>query len=176
MRIIAGALGGRNFVSPHSHRTRPMSDKVRGALFNSLGDIDGLEVLDAFAGSGALSYEALSRGAKRVVAIDIDKAAQNAIAENIKMLNLNNSMKLVKAGAGPWLSTTDQVFDIILCDPPYDDIQPKLLFKLADRLKHEGVIIFSLPPKADFSLSSNYELLTEKSYGDASLSFYKRLS
>jgi 16S rRNA (guanine966-N2)-methyltransferase len=75
MRVIAGFLGGRNFDSPGGHRTHPMSDKVRGAVFGVLGDIKGLSVLDAFAGSGALSIEAVSRGAKYAVAIDVDKRA-----------------------------------------------------------------------------------------------------
>ena len=72
MRIIAGYLGGRQFNSPRSNRTHPMSDKARGGLFNALGDISGLTVLDAFAGSGALSFEAISRGAESVIAVDID--------------------------------------------------------------------------------------------------------
>ena len=72
MRVIAGRLGGRNFDSPKTQRTHPMSDKVRGALFNALGDLGGLTVLDAFAGSGACSLEAASRGATEVLAIDIN--------------------------------------------------------------------------------------------------------
>ena len=63
MKVVAGSRGGRNFASPHNNRTHPMSDKVRGALFNALGDLDGLSVLDAYAGSGACSLEAASRGA-----------------------------------------------------------------------------------------------------------------
>ncbi len=56
MRVISGFLGGRNFESPHGHRTHPMSEKVRGAIFGALGDIKGLTVLDAFSGSGRISY------------------------------------------------------------------------------------------------------------------------
>jgi len=71
VRIIAGYLSGRQFNSPRSNRTHPMSDKARGGLFNSLGDISGLSLLDAFAGSGALSFEAISRGTASSVAVDI---------------------------------------------------------------------------------------------------------
>jgi 16S rRNA (guanine966-N2)-methyltransferase len=78
VRIIAGSLKGRTFSEPHGHRTHPMSEKVRGALFNALGDIEGLTFLDAFAGSGALSFEAASRGAKSVIAIDKDGPAYSA--------------------------------------------------------------------------------------------------
>jgi 16S rRNA (guanine966-N2)-methyltransferase len=174
MRVIAGRLGGRNFVSPRGHRTHPMSDKVRGALFNALGDVDGLSLLDAFAGSGALSYEAVSRGAAHALAIDADQAAQQAIVANITSLGLSGQVKLIKASVGAWLSTADEEFDIVLCDPPYDDPQPKLLERLAERTKPSGVAVFSLPPAVKFELAEPYELLTRKNYGDAQLFFYRR--
>jgi len=174
VRIVAGRLGGRNFSSPHGHRTRPMSEKVRGALFNALGDIEGLSLLDAFAGSGGLSYEAVSRGASHVIAIDSEKAAQNAIAENIKSLGLRNQIKLIKAKANAWLSTTDETYDIIVCDPPYDDLQPNLLDKLAVRAKPGGLVVQSLPPGADIKLPAGFELVSRKNYGDAELLFYRR--
>ncbi|HZL07674.1 MAG TPA: RsmD family RNA methyltransferase [Candidatus Dormibacteraeota bacterium] len=175
MRIIAGRLGGRNFASPRGHRTHPMSDKIRGALFNALGDIDGLGVLDSFAGSGALSYEAISRGAASAVAIDSDQSAQQAIAANVTSLGLLNQVKLIKASATAWLSTTDENFDIVLCDPPYDDPQLKLLERLAERAKPNGLAVFSLPPSVKLDLSDSYELLQTKDYGDAQLVFYRRL-
>ena len=174
MRIIAGRLGGRNFASPRGHRTHPMSDKIRGALFNALGDIDGLSVLDAFAGSGALSYEAISRGAASALAIDSDQSAQQAIASNVASLDLSNQIKLIKASATAWLSTTDESFDIVLCDPPYDDPQLKLLDRLAERTKPNGLAVFSLPPSVKLDLSDGYELLQTKDYGDARLVFYRR--
>ena len=175
MRIIAGQLGGRQFQSPRGHRTHPMSDKAKGALFNALGDITGLTILDAFAGSGALSFEAVSRGAAHATAIDSDKSAQRTIAENIKKLNLNNQVKLITATANAWLSTTTQQFDIVLCDPPYDDLQTNLLLKLAERAKPGGLVVLSLPPAADIKLSNQYELLSSKSYGDNQLVFYRRI-
>ncbi len=174
MRVIAGRLGGRNFLSPHSHRAHPMSDKVRGALFNALGDITGLSVLDAFAGSGALGYEALSRGAARVLAIDPDQAVQRTIKRNIEALGLNSQMKLVYATANAWLSTTSEMFNIVLCDPPYDDVQPTLLIKLAERTKAGGIVVFSLPTTTNLTLPNSYQLVVEKNYGDARLLFYRK--
>jgi 16S rRNA (guanine(966)-N(2))-methyltransferase RsmD len=152
-----------------------MSDKLRGALFNSLGDISCLTILDAFAGSGALSLEAASRGSGPVVSIDPDRSAQQTIEANIKLLGLQKTIKLIRASANAWLSTTDQKFDIVLCDPPYDDANIKLLEKLAERAKPGGVIVFSLPPNDTFSLGEPYKMLHEKNYGDATLSFYRRL-
>jgi len=153
-----------------------MSDKVRGALFNALGDISGLTVLDAFAGSGALSFEAISRGTTHALAIDANKSAQTAISENIKSLHLSSRVKLVKASASAWLSTTNETFDIVLCDPPYDDLQTELLQRLADRTKRNGLVVFSLPPNANFVLSSSFQLLATKFYGDAQLVFYRRIA
>lgn len=178
MRIIAGRLGGRQFDSPPGHRTHPMSDKVRGALFNALGDIEGLSVLDAFAGSGALSFEAVSRGASETITIDIDKSAITTVVNSARALGLNEQVKAIRAGAGAWLETQlDELFDLVLLDPPYDDVRPKLLEKLADRSKPGGVIVLSLPPNTDFTLpATGYEPLAAKSYGDATLSFYRRSS
>lgn len=176
MRIISGKLGGRTFQAPHGHRTHPMSDKLRGALFNTLGDISGLTILDAFAGSGALSLEAASRGAGPAVSIDPDRSAQQTIEANIQSLGLQETIKLVRATANAWLSTTDQHFDIVLCDPPYDDVNTKLLERLANRAKPGGVVVFSLPPDNRFSLTEPYKLLHKKDYGDAQLSFYRRFA
>ncbi len=176
MRIIAGRLGGRSFKSPSGNRTHPMSDKVRGALFNVLGDISGLSVLDAFAGSGALSFEAVSRGASNAVAIDADRSAQRAIAESIAELDLEDKIKLVKSAAGAWLSTTNTDYDLVLCDPPYDDVKPQLLVQLANRVKPSGIAVFSLPPTATIQLSSDFTLAEHKNYGDAELRFYQRRS
>lgn len=176
MRIISGKLGGRQFAAPHGHRTHPMADKVRGALFNALGDLDGLIVLDAFGGSGALAFEAVSRGADNAVAIDSDRNAQLAIADNIAALGLANQVKLIKASANAWLGTTDDNFDLVLLDPPYDDPQPGLLERLAERVKSEGVLVVSLKPGTNLRLDKAFEELARKNYGDAELAFYRRSS
>lgn len=177
MRIIAGSLGGRVFEAPGTHRTHPMSERVKGALFNVLGDLDSLTVLDAFAGSGALGFEAVSRGAKHVFLIDNDRVAQKTIAENIKSLDIVDKVKLIKATANAWLSTNeDAVFDIVLCDPPYDDLQASLLRRLAERTKVNGIVVFSLPPKVEIPLDiDRFELVQSKDYGDARLVFYRRI-
>ena len=175
MRIIAGSLGGRNFIAPKGHKTRPMSEKVRGALFNALGDIEGLTVLDAFSGSGAIGFEALSRGAKQVTAIDSDKDAQLSICQNITSLGVGEKMQLISASTNVWLRTSKDVFDIVICDPPYNNFQTTVLVKLAERTKAHGTLTLSLPPWADVNLGNGFRLLSRKAYGDASLLFYRRL-
>lgn len=174
MRIIAGRLGGRNFTSSKGHRTHPMSDKGRGALFNALGDINGLTVLDAFAGSGALSFEAVSRGAKHATAIERDRNAQQAISANVKELGLAGQVKLIKANAAGWLTTSDDTFNLVLLDPPFEDLQPNLIVKLAGRTVPDGTVVLSLPPDADVPLPAGFEHLTTKEYGDNQLVFYRK--
>ncbi len=176
MRIIAGNLGGQNFASPRGHKTHPMSDKMRGALFNVLGDIEGLSVLDAFSGTGALSFEAISRGAISVIAIDNDRNAQQAISENIVSLGLSKEVKLIRASATSWLDTSDMLFDLVLLDPPYDSLNIDLVENLADRVQINGVVVLSLPPTIVFTLPENFILLQNKSYGDATLAFWRRIS
>src|ERR1700748_3035743 len=102
MRIIAGYLKGREFRSPHGHKTHPMSDKVRGALFNVLCDIEGLTFLDAFAGTGALAFEAASRGAKSSIAVDKDTSAHKVIEQNVKELHLQKIVHVTKANTAGW--------------------------------------------------------------------------
>jgi 16S rRNA (guanine966-N2)-methyltransferase len=174
VRIIAGRLGGRNFASPRGHRTHPMSDKARGAVFNALGDIGGLSVLDAFAGSGALSFEAISRGAGHATAVERDRSAQQTIAANIKELGMAGSVKLIKANAAGWLTTAEDAFDLVLLDPPFEDLQPGLLSRLAGRTSPGGTVVLSLPPDAEVVLPDEFEHLTTKSYGDNQLVFYRK--
>lgn len=175
MRIIAGRLGGRLFDSPSGHRTHPMSDKARGALFNVLGDIEGLTVLDAFAGSGALSFEAISRGAAHALATEIDKPAQRIIEQNVQALGLKEHVKLVKASAGAWLQTNpDATFDLVLCDPPYDDLQPNLLSRLAERVGTSGLFVLSWPGNLDPPEFTNLSQVEQRSYGDIQLIFYRK--
>ncbi len=175
MRIITGTLKGRIFDAPTGHRTHPMSDKMRGALFNMLGDLDGLTVLDAFAGSGALGFEAISRGATSVLAIDSDRSAQQTIAQNIKKLELWRRVKLVKASASAWLSTNPEAtFNIVLCDPPYDDLQHATIQKLTAALAPKGIFVLSWPGKQPLPELSGVEFLETRNYGDAQLGFYQK--
>lgn len=177
MRIIAGNLGGRTFNSPHGHRTHPMSDKIRGALFNALGDIDGLTVLDAFAGSGALCFEAVSRGAQSALAIEQDRLAQRTIAENIRDLNLGRQVKLIKASANAWLQTRsdNQHFDIVLLDPPYDDTQAALLQRLVNIVAPGGIVALSWPTDQPTPVFDTLKEIKRRTYGDAQLVFYRPL-
>lgn len=170
-------MKGRQFQTPHGHRTHPMSDKVRGALFNVLGDIEGLTFLDAFAGSGALAFEAASRGAKSVIAIDKDTAAHKIVEQNVKDLYLQKIVHITKANTGGWsIHNMEKKFDIVLLDPPYDELQPSLLSRLIKRhVKKGGLAVLSYPGGLKPPKFEDTEVAADKNYGDAQLVFYRKI-
>lgn len=173
MRIIAGRLGGRTFDAPSNSSTHPMGDKVRGALFNILGDIEGLHVLDAFAGSGALSYEALSRGAATAVALENDHTAYQTIIKNRHALALTDQLHVHKLSGQAWLQAYPEVhFDLVLCDPPYDNTQVQLLQQLAARIADNGVLAVSWPTGSEAPEFPGLKKVAHRSYGDAQLLFF----
>ncbi len=178
MRIISGSLGGRNFEAPHGHRTHPMSEKIRGAIFNALGDIEGLTAFDPFTGSGALSLEAVSRGAASATAIDSDKSAYNITKKNIFSLGLEDKVHVTHAFAGSWSTRhNSESFDLVFLDPPYDLYEVEEVEKLAMHTNPGGIAVFSLPNKARLILDAkSFKLLSSKAYGEATLSFYRRVA
>lgn len=174
MRVIAGKLGGLKFQSPQTDHTHPMSEKIRGAIFNALGDIEGLSVLDVFAGSGALSIEAISRGALSAVAIDSDRKALETIKSNANNLDIDGQLSVVGGSVSTWLTDNDQEFDIVLMDPPYDHVDVSVIEQIAHRAKPAGIVIISLPISVTLELADSFELLSSKTYGSAKLVFYRK--
>ena len=152
-----------------------MSEKARGGLFAALGDIEDLTVLDAFSGTGALSFEAISRGADSALAIEVDRSAQDTIAKNIRELGVSKRMKVVKANSSAWSDTNQEaLFNLVLCDPPYDNLQENLLEKLTLHVKPGGLFILSWPGKDVAPDFEGLERLKDQNYGDIQLVFYRR--
>lgn len=120
MRIISGEWRGRKLVAPKGDTTRPTADRTRERLFSMLtsrlGDFEGLQVLDLFAGSGALGLEALSRGAAHCTFVEQDQNALEALNKNISMLRADADVKI---GSVLHLGQARQAYDLILMDPPY---------------------------------------------------------
>jgi 16S rRNA (guanine(966)-N(2))-methyltransferase RsmD len=124
MRVVAGTARGRTLVAPPGARTRPTTDRVREAVFNALwsrGALEGAQVVDLFAGSGALGVEALSRGAAHVTFVDRDRSARYAIRRNLEVCGFVDRAELVEVPVEPWLAALgdDVRFDLAFCDPPY---------------------------------------------------------
>lgn len=175
MRIVAGSLRGRILADPKGHRTHPMSEKIRGALFNALGDIEGMTVWDPFTGTGAVAVEAISRGAKSVTAIDYDKEAFLCASGNVKALKLEKVITLYKKNVKSWSNNNlDKLFDIVIADPPFDEVNDAILEKIRRHVKPEGLYIISLPSDYNPRNRDGFELLADKSYGDAKLLFYRK--
>jgi 16S rRNA (guanine966-N2)-methyltransferase len=169
MRVVAGELGGRKIVAPEGTNTRPTTDRVREAIFNSLGSsgiLDGALVADLFAGSGAVGIEALSRGAERCVFVERDRNARYALEDNLEALNLGDRSKVITSDAMAVASSLD--CDIVFADPPYDfDAWERLLGLVrADLLVAESGRSITCPP--------GWEITREKKYGRTVVTFLER--
>jgi 16S rRNA (guanine966-N2)-methyltransferase len=175
MRIIAGNLGGRTIQSPKTYNTHPMSDKIRGALFNMLGDVTGLSVLDAFAGSGAVGLEAISRGAKSALLIELDKDAYQTIGRNIETLQVADQVQAIRGNIKGWSNTyTSQLFDVVICDPPYDAVLEQTIRKIARHVTPTGTLVVSWPISEPAPIIPGMEMLRDKTYGNATIYVYKK--
>lgn len=143
MRIITGRFKKMRLYGPRSTNIRPTSDKVKGALFNVLGEMKGKKVLDLYAGTGNLGLEAFSRGASEVVFVDSNRFAVRLIRRNIQKLGLREeeSAKLHvfprrAEEAIPWFYAEGRCFDMILADPPYSS---EKAFALMDLLQKHPI-------------------------------------
>ena len=170
MRVVAGELGGRRLTTPAGTSTRPTTDRVREAIFNSLGSaglLDGALVADLFAGSGAVGIEALSRGADRCVFVERDRAALDALNDNIDALDLRDRSKVLASDAMSVAATIDA--DIVFADPPYDfDAWHDLIGRVtADIVIAESGAVVSAPP--------GWEVTREKKYGRTRVTFLERV-
>lgn len=175
MRIVGGKLSGLIFKSPKGYRTHPMSEKARSALFSILGDIEGLRVLDAYSGSGAMGFEAISRGASYVQSVEIDNKAYKMIKSNQESLKIEGaSLKVTRANVISWVKNNpDDKFDLIIVDPPFDNLNRKNLETLTTILNDNGTFVLAKPKSArDFKLKV-LDLVKSADYGDILLDIYK---
>lgn len=169
MRVVAGDFGGRKIVAPDGVATRPTTDRVREAIFNSLGSsglLDGALVADLFAGSGAVGIEALSRGAEHCVFVERDRHALRSLDDNLDTLQLRDRSKVISTDAMAVASSID--CDIVFADPPYDfDAWERLLGLVrADVVIAESGRPFPCPP--------GWEVVREKKYGRTVVTFLER--
>jgi 16S rRNA (guanine(966)-N(2))-methyltransferase RsmD len=123
VRVTGGVLRGRKVSVPSGGGARYTSSKVRAAIFDSIGSVEGLQVLDLFAGSGLFSIEALSRGAERAVCVEKNRAMASVLKENLDRLGLDKDCVVLNMDviyAVPVLSRKGHRYDLIFMDPPYD--------------------------------------------------------
>lgn len=172
MRIIAGTHKGHRIQAPPGRDTRPTSDRVRENVFNIVGPLDGAEVLDLYAGSGAMGLEALSRGADRVVFVERDPAAVNAIERNLDKLRLHATVLRQDAIAA--LAAESRKYDLVLVDPPYDmytDVQPKLARYLPSVLAEDGIVVVETDARVEPELPLPQRM--SRRYGSARITVFE---
>lgn len=175
MRIIAGTHKGATIFAPAGGMTRPTADKVRGAIFNILGPVQNLAVLDLFAGSGALGLEALSRGAAQAILVESRPAALKTIIRNITKLKLPNA-RAVRRDYLAFLKDAAKKgrrYDLIFVDPPYKMlrvVEPELGKWLPVVVSEGGMAVVESDLRQEVSLPG--ELAKEKIYGDTRVRFF----
>lgn len=176
VRIVSGKYGGRFLDTPSSSSTHPMGERVRSAVFNSLGSlVDDAVVLDAFAGSGAVGLEALSRGAKQATFVEKNRVASKIIKENCKLLGVGDEAVVINTTVNNWLETsTPQEYDIIFADPPYHDLQLSTVERLFELLKVGGSMILSHTGRGGTPTKTGIVVVDNRSYGNACITFYRR--
>lgn len=174
-RIIAGALRGRRLTAPHGQLTRPTSDKVREAVFNVLGQFfGGGGVLDLYSGSGALAFEALSRGCERAVCVESDKEAALVIRQNAVALGLADRVDVRQGRVEAILPALPSgAFALVFMDPPYL-VGPELSLPLAARcLANGGRLVAEHDAKRPPPDSaSTLRLLDRRRFGGTGVSIY----
>lgn len=171
MRIIAGSRKGHTIQAPRGLHTRPTSDRVRENVFNIVGPLDGAEVLDLYAGSGAMGLEALSRGAARAVFVEKDRDAARTIEQNLDKLGLRGSVR--QQDVLQALASETRKYDLVLIDPPYDmytDLEPKLARYLPSVLAEDGVVVVETDARTQPALP--FEERTSRKYGSVRVTVY----
>lgn len=182
MRIIAGSAGGIRLVCPDGI-ARPMMDRVRGAVFSSLGEaVQGARAADLFAGSGALGIEALSRGAASCTFVDSHRKSVQSIRDNLGRAKLQGTVRQQDV-AGFIATAPEAAFDLVFADPPFalareDKAHPTSLMEsgdLARCLAPGGIFAVELPFEPPTE-AEGWELLRCRAYGQAWVAFYRRKS
>ncbi len=176
MRIISGINKGRQIIPPKGLKARPTTDFAKESLFNILNnkiDFESISVLDIFSGTGSISYEFASRGAKSVISVEINSKQVSFIRNEAKKLDMN--IKVVQANAFYYLKKTKLNFDIIFCDPPYDikgiDQIPDIVFN-NNVLLPEGILILEHSKNYNFSDYTYFKELRQ--YGSVHFSFFSK--
>lgn len=177
MRIISGKYGRRRFDVPTGITARPTTDMARENLFNVLNnfiDFDGITALDLFAGTGAISFELLSRGAAAVTAVEMART-QTAFINKVKAMLADDNLTVVKGDVFKFLDSCTRRFDLIFADPPYDmprfaDV-PRLVLD-SPVMGPGSIFVMEHPREHDFSALPHF--MQHRAYGKVNFSIFSR--
>lgn len=179
MRIVGGSLKGRSITTPRGSSTRPTSDRAREGIFNILahapwaGDLDGARVMDVFAGSGALGFEAMSRGAAFCLFVDHDAGARGTIRTNAEQFGLIGTTRIHRRGAtqlGTKPAGVGAPFDLVLLDAPYRKaLTLPALTALRDGqwLADHATVMAEIAHDEDFTSPPGFTEHDRRRYGEA---------
>jgi 16S rRNA (guanine(966)-N(2))-methyltransferase RsmD len=181
LRITGGFLKGRKIALLEKSGVRYTSAKVREAIFNILGDMEGKKVLDLFAGSGSFTIEALSRGASSATSVEIDREMVKTLERNLTLLDLKNSCHVLAMDvvyAVPFLAKKVFSYDIIFMDPPYEKGHVGEIMKLltTNRINHADTFIVIEHSKREIPVSSDlkgWHQVNSKGYGDTLITLFR---
>ncbi|MFN7985002.1 MAG: 16S rRNA (guanine(966)-N(2))-methyltransferase RsmD [Vicinamibacterales bacterium] len=179
MRVIAGVHKGRILKTPTWDGLRPTSDRLRETLFNVLAPrVRDARVMDAYAGTGALGIEALSRGAAHVTFVEADRRAQALIEENLGRCRIENGYAIIRAPAGRAFETIRRssaftTFDIVLLDPPYEMPADVALAGVDSLIAPDGLVVLEHAKRTDAPSEYDRLVCTRRLVsGDSALAFY----
>ena len=177
MRIISGTLKGVMIPESKAEATHPMSEKLRGAIFNALGDVEGLRFLDGCAGTGMVGFEALSRGVAHVDAVEKDDRAFAEMSRNSKKILGKDHVqyRAFHYGIRQFFKKNNlPIYDVMVFDPPYDIVQTDHFDGTVKHLAKDGIMIFSLPSGIDPPRLPGLSPIKIKKHGIAQLIYYKK--
>jgi len=172
VRIIAGTHRGQRIAAPKGRETRPTSDRVRENAFNLIGPVDDADVLDLFAGSGAMGLEALSRGAASATFVESDREACRVINANLDKLHLHATV--LQQDVLRAVAADRRTYDLVLCDPPYGFDHARLGPHLARLLSQDGLLVYESAGREDPPEVPGLDLRTSRRYGSARLTLFDR--
>jgi 16S rRNA (guanine966-N2)-methyltransferase len=173
IRIIGGRHKSYRIVFRATPALRPTTDRAKETLFSWLQfELEGKSCLDLFAGTGSLGLEALSRGAKHVTFVEKEKSLFKSIKKNIIHLGYEDKIQAACIDASRWLKTNKQKFDVIFLDPPFDQIDYKVLIRTiyqSNVLNESGKVFLETNKHTELKLSKTLNILKEKTIGDVRL-------
>lgn len=184
MRVIAGIAKGTKLLSPHGRAIRPTSDLVKEAIFDKLGEaVTDADVLDLYAGSGALGIEALSRGAKSATFLDSSFKSINLLKMNLERTHLEGASKILKRDILAGLKAIKKeglIFDVVFMDPPYRVGQNKIRAVLGvlagGVLRSRGIAVLEHSTRFEVPEVEGFEVVDVKKYGDTAISYFRVIS
>jgi len=179
MRVISGTARGKKLIAPEGINTRPTTDRVKESIFNIIQRYIPCEnVLDAFAGSGALGIEALSRGAESCTFIEANPEALSILRKNVEGARVSDKSEILRKDIFDFLNLTNKKFDIIFLDPPYNKGFLSPVFKIVKErklLSENGIVLVETEFGGEETEFNGYECIKKAKYGKTVVSVFTEM-